>query len=140
VREHPPGLTLLLFRIRQQSCHLHANGSKKRHCCGVSIVRKKMLHYERAVEVKRRPWQRHIEVYSPKIKRRLTLFSWDAHDAWLLLEAGPSVQAFCEWPAYVESVAGRLLNFWVEQGGRPKLWTLSSTDPGSLHCRSRTTT
>jgi hypothetical protein len=48
-----------------------------------------MLRYERAVETKRRPGQRRIEVFSPKIKRRLTLFSWDSHDAWLLLVSLP---------------------------------------------------
>ena len=48
-----------------------------------------MLRYDNAMELRRRPWQRRIEVYSPKIQRRLTLFSRDAHDAWLLLEADP---------------------------------------------------
>jgi hypothetical protein len=45
-----------------------------------------MLHYEKAVESKRRSGQRRIEVFSPTIERRLTLFSRDSHDAWLLLE------------------------------------------------------
>jgi hypothetical protein len=90
-----------------------------------------MLHYERDVEAKRRPGHRRIEVFSPKIKRRVTLFSWDAHDAWLLLEADPSVQAFCERPAYVEGEAGRLLDFWVDQGGHSKFWALSSEDSES---------
>ena len=91
----------------------------------------KMLHYERAVETKRRPEQRRIEVFSPKIKRRLTLFSWDSHDAWLLLEADPTVQAFCERPAYVEGGAGRVLDFWVDHGGHSKFWALSSKDSES---------
>ena len=51
-----------------------------------------MLHYDKPIEMSRRPWQRRIEVYSPKLKRQLTLFSWAAHDAWLLLEAGPAVK------------------------------------------------
>jgi hypothetical protein len=55
--------------------------------------------YAQAVEVKRRPWQRRIEVFSPKLRRRLTLFSHDAQDAWILLEADPRVQTFCERPA-----------------------------------------
>jgi hypothetical protein len=90
-----------------------------------------MLHYERAVESKRRPGQRRIEVFSPKIKRRLTLFSWDAHDAWLLLEADPTVQAFCERPTYVKDGAGRVLDFWVDRGGHSKFWALSSEDSDS---------
>jgi hypothetical protein len=46
------------------------------------------------------------KVYSPKIQRRLTLFSRDAHDAWLLLEADPEVRTFCERPAYVAGEKG----------------------------------
>lgn len=75
-----------------------------------------MLRYERAVESKRRPGQRRIEVFSPKIKRRLTLFSWDSQDAWLLLEADPPVRAFCQRPAYVDGESKRggcLISGWT---------------------------
>ena len=87
-----------------------------------------MLHYEKAVESKRRPGQRRIEVFSPKIKRRLTLFSRDSHDAWLVLEADPTVQTFCERPAYVEGDAGRVLDFWVDQSGHSSFWILSGDE------------
>jgi len=43
-----------------------------------------MLRYEEAVESKPRCEQRRIGVFSPKLKRRLPLFFWDSHDAWLL--------------------------------------------------------
>jgi hypothetical protein len=99
-----------------------------------------MLHYERAVETKRPAGSRRIEVFSPKIKHRLTLFSWNTHDAWLLLEADPTVRAFCERPAYVDGEAGRVLDFWVGQGsGRAKFLMLSTEDsdakslPQSVH-------
>jgi hypothetical protein len=78
--------------------------------------------YDNAIEFRRRPWQRRIEVYSPKINRRLTLFSRDAHDAWLLLEADPKVRLFCERPAYIEGEAGRLIDFWVDRGRHAKFW------------------
>ena len=88
-----------------------------------------MLHYERAVETKRPAGSRRIEIFSPKIKRRLTLFSWNTHDAWLLLEADPTVRAFCERPAYVDAEAGRVLDFWVDQGsGRAKFLVVSMED------------
>jgi hypothetical protein len=83
-----------------------------------------MLSYESPIEISRRPWQRRIEVYSPKLKRRLTLFSWAAHDAWLLLEADPAVKAFCERPAHLEGGAGRLIDFWVSRGRHAKFWVL----------------
>jgi hypothetical protein len=63
-------------------------------------------------------------VYSPKLKRRVTLFSWAAHDAWLLLESDPAVKVFCERPAYVEGGAGRLIDFWVSRGRHAKFWVL----------------
>ena len=90
-----------------------------------------MLHCEKAVESKRRQGQRRIEVFSPKIKRRLTLFSRDSHDAWLLLEADPTVQAFCERPAYVEGDAGRVLDFWIDRSGHCSFWVLSTDETES---------
>ena len=86
------------------------------------------LEYAQAVEVKRRPWQRRIEVFSPKLRRRLTLFSRDTQDAWILLEADPHVQSFCERPAYVEGKAGRVLDFWVDQGRHQQFWVVSPSD------------
>jgi hypothetical protein len=82
----------------------------------------------------RRPWQRRIEVYCLKIQRCLTLFSRDAHDVWLLLEADPEVRSFCEQPAYVAGEAGRLIDFWVDRGRHAKFWILSGAEPeaGSL--------
>jgi hypothetical protein len=87
-----------------------------------------MLTFETPIEMSRRPWQRRIEVYSPKLKRRLTLFSWAAHDAWLLLEADSAVKVFCERPAYLEGAAGRLIDFWVNSGRHAKFWVLSSAE------------
>ena len=98
-----------------------------------------MLCYDNAMELRRRPWQRRIEVYSPKIQRRLTLFSRDAHDAWLLLEADPEVRTFCERPAYVAGEAGRLIDFWVDRGRHAKFWILGDGKdedaglPATLH-------
>jgi len=99
-----------------------------------------LLHYERAVETKRPAGSRCIEIFSPKIKRRLTLFSRPTHDAWLLLEADPTVRAFCERPAFVDGEAGRVLDFWVDQGtGRAKFLVVSTEEadakslPPSVH-------
>src|SRR6266478_2628036 len=93
--------------------------------------------YEKPIEVSRRPWQRRIEVYSPKLKRRVTLFSWASHDAWLLLEADPAVKVFCERPAYLEGGAGRLIDFWVCRGRHAKFWLLAEPEklniPRSAH-------
>jgi len=81
--------------------------------------------YTQPLEVKRRPWQRRIEVFSPKLRRRLTLFSREALDAWVLLEADPRVQSFCERPAYVEGTAGRTFDFWIDRGRHQNFWVVS---------------
>jgi hypothetical protein len=84
--------------------------------------------YEKPIEVSRRPRQRRIEVYSPKLKRRVTLFSWAAHDAWVLLEADPAVKVFCERPAYLDGDAGRVIDFWVSRGRHAKFCILSTRE------------
>lgn len=88
-----------------------------------------MLRYDNAIEFRRRPWQRRIEVYSPILRRRITFFSRDVHDAWLLLETDPKVRSFCERPAYVDGEAGRLIDFWVDHGRHAKFWLLSGNEP-----------
>jgi hypothetical protein len=78
--------------------------------------------YDRPLEASRRPWQRRTEVFSPKLGRRLTLFSYAAHDAWLLLAADPKVKRSCERPAPFEGEATRTLHFWVDYGRRAVCW------------------
>jgi hypothetical protein len=46
-----------------------------------------------------------------------------------LLEADPAVKVFCERPAYVEGMAGRLIDFWVSRGRHAKFWVLSYAEP-----------
>ena len=90
-----------------------------------------MMRYEHSVEIKRGPWQRRIEVCSPKLKRRLSLYSRDAHDAWLLIEADPHVHSFCERPAYLDGEAGRILDFWIQENLNERFWILESSSADS---------
>ena len=85
-----------------------------------------MTSYEHGIEMTRRPWQRRIEVYSPKLRRRLTLFSQAAHQAWLLLEADPKVRRFCEHPARMDDESSRVIDFWVDSGRHKDFWLLRS--------------
>ena len=55
-----------------------------------------MPDYVRGIDVERRPWQRRMEVFSPKLGRRVTHFSRTAYEAWLLLESDPTIKTFCE--------------------------------------------
>ena len=95
-----------------------------------------MLRYEHSVEMKRCPWQRRIEVFSPKVMRRISLYSRDAHDAWLLLESNPRVDSFCERPAYLKGEAGPILPFGSVRIAKKHSGLLSLRGSTPNHCRS----
>ena len=98
-----------------------------------------MAEYQRGVDIARRPWQRRIEVYSPKLGRRVTFFSQAAREAWLLLESDPTVKRFCERPEHVGEAGGRVIDFWVDTGRRESFWLIETGEerheawPKKLH-------
>jgi hypothetical protein len=63
--------------------------------------------------------RRRLEVFSPKLDRRLSLASYEVWRCWLILEANPAVTAFCERPARLEGVRSAMLDFWVQLRGKP---------------------
>lgn len=70
-----------------------------------------------AVSAARLRGQRLIEAYSPKLGRRLQCFGDAAFRQWIRLEADPSVELFCERPAFLQlGNERRLADFWVRQG------------------------
>ena len=53
-----------------------------------------------------------IEGFSPKLKRRMRLFSHASFAQWMRLEADPAVRTFCERPARLAGEpAARLVDF-----------------------------
>ena len=54
-----------------------------------------------------------IEVYSPKLGRRLQCFGEHVFAQWVRLEADPTVQAFCERPACLDLAGKHLVDFWI---------------------------
>src|ERR1700739_677162 len=69
---------------------------------------------------------RRFEAFSPKLARRLTLYTRPALEQWILLEANPAVATFCERPGYVQFDGHqRLADFWVRYVGRQGLVILS---------------
>lgn len=80
------------------------------------MQRQALNDYPGPVSSERKPWSRRIEVFSPKLERRLMLLSNRCHDAWLLLEAEPRVRRFCERPEYLEDRKRRVVDFWVDKG------------------------
>jgi hypothetical protein len=74
--------------------------------------------------------RRRLEVFSPKLARRLSLGSYDQWRCWLMLEANPDITAFCERPAHVDGRGGALIDFWVQlrhhQAG--EFWLLCASE------------
>ncbi|MBB2984768.1 hypothetical protein [Paraburkholderia tropica] len=74
-----------------------------------------------------------LEVFSPKLSRRMIFFRRAQLDQWILLEADPAVITFCERPGYV--VVGderRLADFWVRFSDRQELVILSDIEAENL--------
>ncbi len=70
--------------------------------------------YTRAVVFSRPAGRRRIEVFSPKLARRLSLGGYDAYRTWLVIEANPRIKSFCERPTYVDGPRGAVIDFWVQ--------------------------
>src|SRR5215469_5578732 len=78
-----------------------------------------------------------FEVFSLKLKRRLTFDRRGAVDEWIVLESDPTVRAFCERPGYVE-IGDRqyLADFQVRYADRQELLLLPdpvAVDNGKPH-------
>ena len=94
----------------------------------------------RPLDVRRLRWLHHYQAWSPKLKRRISLYSRPSVSVWALIEASPDIISFCERPGHVLIKGERVLaDFWVEKAeqnqyfilpGTPKLNVLD--DPGGL--------
>lgn len=70
--------------------------------------------YTCAVVFSRPAGRRRIEVFSPKLARRLSLGGYAAYRTWLVIEANPHIKSFCERPTYVDGPRGAVIDFWVQ--------------------------
>src|SRR5437868_3617593 len=77
------------------------------------------------VKVARPPYLHRYELFSPKINRRLTLFSWNAVLQWILIESDAAIEGFCERPG-LAPVRGDwlLVDFWVLRNGQSEFLLL----------------
>ena len=69
-----------------------------------------------------------FEAFSLKLARRVTLYRFVALQQWVILEASPAVEAFCENPGFV-IIGGQqiLADFWIRYVDRHELVILSET-------------
>ena len=86
--------------------------------------------YKRPLPFVRRGSDRRLEVFSPKLGRRLSLTSYPAWQLWIALEANPAVSMFCERPATIEGNPQRTIDFWVRfmRQGVDEFWLLDDSD------------
>jgi len=75
-------------------------------------------------------WRRRLEVFSPKLERRMSLGSYDAWRCSVALEANPAVTSFCERPARVAGHNSAVIDFWVQLKGEPwgEFWLIYRGD------------
>lgn len=73
-----------------------------------------------------RPYKSHrYDVFGLKIERGLTLFGRAALEAWVAIEAEPSVVSYCERPLMIpDTRPRRAVDFWVRFRDREELWLL----------------
>ena len=71
----------------------------------------KSMQYTRAVPFSRPAGLRRIEVFGPKIGRRLSLGGYDAYRTWLVIETNPLIVTFCERPTYVDRPSSPVIDF-----------------------------
>lgn len=89
-----------------------------------------LFAYERPLPLARGFSRRRLEVFSPKLGRRVSLGSYPAWKIWLALEANPQVLSFCERPVYLPGFPGRMVDFWVQTLNVPsgEFWLLRQPD------------
>jgi hypothetical protein len=85
------------------------------------------MHFDCPLEVPRPPGARRIEAWSPRLKRRLTLYSRAAYELWVSIESDPAVRAFCERPARLAGANGsEVAEFWVRKDRRDEFLLLGA--------------
>jgi hypothetical protein len=95
------------------------------------------VHATQPVALARMRGAHRFEVFSLKLKRRLTFDRRSAVDEWIVLESDPTVRVFCERPGYVQFGGHRFLaDFQVCYADRQELLLLHdpvAVDNGKPH-------
>ncbi|MDM0116814.1 hypothetical protein QTI66_32295 [Variovorax sp. J22R133] len=87
--------------------------------------------FSRPLPLPRGGWRRRIEVFSPKLGRRLSLGNYDAFRTWLAIEANPAIESFTERPAHVDGPGSAVIDFWVQLRNVPsgEFWFIEDRRP-----------
>ena len=71
--------------------------------------------YSTPIITKRPPKSDRFDLFSPKLNRHITLFSYWQLQLWIMLETFPCINSFCERPNFIELKNGKqqLIDFWL---------------------------
>ena len=92
------------------------------------------------IAVRRSRGLHYYQAWSPKLRRRIALYSRSSLAVWLLLEASPDIDTFCERPGFILiNRQRRLADFFVRQANKEQFFVLENApalvpfdDPGGL--------
>ena len=72
----------------------------------------------RPTPIKRMKWTHHFQMWSPKLGRRLSLYSRRAVEFWAMLESHAEILTFCELPGFIcVDQNWRIADFVLRQAG-----------------------
>ena len=90
--------------------------------------------FTRPLPLPQASWRRRLEVFSPKLERRLSLGSYAAWRCWVALEANPSISRFCERPTRMAGKNSAVVDFWAQPHDNPRgeFWLLDDAPDDPL--------
>ncbi|NTY41578.1 hypothetical protein FCJ57_35835, partial [Burkholderia diffusa] len=73
----------------------------------------------RPIAIQRSKWIHHFQVWSPKLSRRLSLYSDNAIDFWAMIESHAAILTFCEYPGFIlVDQKPRIADFVLNKDGK----------------------
>ena len=88
------------------------------------------LSFPHPLDIRRVRWLHHYQTWSPKLKRRISLYSRPSVSVWALIEASPDIISFCERPGHVLINGKRVIaDFWIKKADKDQYFILHGTPP-----------
>ncbi|WP_234480771.1 MULTISPECIES: hypothetical protein [Paraburkholderia] len=87
----------------------------------------------RPIAIQRSKWMHHFQVWSPKLSRRLSLYSDSAIDFWAMIESHAAILTFCEYPGFIlVDQKPRIADFVLDKDGKNEFVVLNATPLGAV--------
>lgn len=87
----------------------------------------------RPIAIRRSKWMHHFQVGSPKLSRRLSLYSDIAIDFWAMIESHAAILTFCEYPGRIlVGQKPRIADFVLHKDGKNEFVVLSAAPLGAI--------